>query len=146
MIGILVVTHGNVARELVNALQMIVGEQERVIALSIDWEVDVDVARGHIGKALAQCGRKDVLVLTDMFGGTPTNLALPFAGESVEVVTGVNLPMLIKACQIRSKPLAEVARQVCAQGRESVHVAGDLLQPGSLGGDRPVGSRSESNG
>ena len=53
-----------------------------------------------------------------MFGGTPTNLVLPFAGENVEVVTGVNLPMLIKACQVRTKPLAEVARLVCAQGRD----------------------------
>jgi PTS system mannose-specific IIA component len=130
MIGILVVTHGNVARELVNALEMIIGEQERVEALSIDWEVDVDEAKGHIGKAIALCGKKNVLVLTDMFGGTPTNLVLPFAGDEVEVVTGVNLPMLIKACQIRAKPLAEVARIVCAQGRESVQVAGDLLQPG----------------
>lgn len=127
MIGILVVTHGDVAKELVNALEMIVGKQEKVQALSIDWEVDVDKAKGHIGKAIAQCGRKNVLVLTDMFGGTPTNLVLPFAGEDVEVVTGVNLPMLIKACQIRNKPLGEVARLVCAQGRESVQVAGDLL-------------------
>ena len=129
MIGILVVTHGDVAKELVNALEMIVGKQEKVQALSIDWEVDVDVAKGLIGKAITLCGKKDVLVLTDMFGGTPTNLALPFAGDGVEVVTGVNLPMLIKACQIRTKPLAEVARLVCAQGRESVQVAGDLLKP-----------------
>ena len=129
MIGILVVTHGNVARELVNALKMIVGEQDQVQALSIDWEVDVDVAKGHIGKAINRCGKKDVLILTDMFGGTPTNLVLPFAGDGVEVVTGVNLPMLIKACQIRTKPLAEVARIVCAQGRESVQIAGDLLGP-----------------
>ena len=137
MIGILVVTHGKVAEELVNALEMIVGEQERVEALSIDWEVDVDVAKGHIGKALALCGRKNVLVLTDMFGGTPTNLVLPFAGDDVEVITGVNLPMLIKACQIRTRPLAEVARIVCAQGRESVQVAGDLLEPGGRNGSRP---------
>ncbi len=136
MIGILVVTHGDVAKELVNALKMIVGDQERILALSIDWEDDVDVAKGHIGKALAQCGKKNVLVLTDMFGGTPTNLVLPFAGDGVEVVTGVNLPMLIKACQIRTKPLSEVARIVCAQGRESVQVAGDLLKPGGRNVDR----------
>ena len=137
MIGILVVTHGDVAKELVNALKMIVGEQQKVLALSIDWEVDVDVAKGHIGKAIAQCGKKDVLILTDMFGGTPTNLVLPFKGDDVEVVTGVNLPMLIKACQIRTKPLAEVARLVCAQGRESVQVAGDLLEPGGRNANRP---------
>ncbi len=129
MIGILVVTHGDLAKELVNALEMIVGKQEKVVALSIDWEDDVDVAKGHIGKALTQVGRKNVLVLTDMFGGTPTNLVLPFAGDGVEVVTGVNLPMLIKACQVRTRPLADVARVVCAQGRESVQVAGDLLAP-----------------
>jgi mannose PTS system EIIA component len=136
MIGILVVTHGDLAKELVNALEMIVGKQEKVVALSIDWEDDVDVAKGHIGKALTQVGRKNVLVLTDMFGGTPTNLVLPFAGDGVEVVTGVNLPMLIKACQIRTRPLADVARVVCAQGRESVQVAGDLLAPTS-GDPRP---------
>lgn len=130
MIGILVVTHGDVARELVNALKMIVGDQERVLALSIDWEVDVDLAKGSIGRAITQCGKKDVLVLTDMFGGTPTNLVLPFAGDDVEVVTGVNLPMLIKACQIRTKPLAEVARIVCEKGRESVQIAGSFLKPG----------------
>ncbi|MEO8359324.1 MAG: hypothetical protein ABI672_04780 [Vicinamibacteria bacterium] len=135
MIGILVVTHGKVAEELVNALEMIIGEQERVEALSIDWEVDVDIAKGSIGKAIALCGKKNVLILTDMFGGTPTNLVLPLAGENVEVVTGVNLPMLIKACQIRTKPLAEVARIVCAQGRESVQVAGDLLKPGGRNAD-----------
>ena len=129
MIGILVVTHGRVAEELVNALEMIVGEQERVEALSIDWEVDADVAKGLIGKAITLCGRRNVLVLTDMFGGTPTNLVLPFAGEDVEVVTGVNLPMLIKACQVRAKPLSEVARIVRDQGRESVQMAGDLLGP-----------------
>lgn len=134
MIGILVVTHGKLAKELVNALQMIVGEQERIQALSIDWEVDVAEAKGLIGKALSQCGKKNVLVLTDMFGGTPTNLALPFAGADIEVVTGVNLPMLIKACQVRNRPLAEVARLVCAQGRESVQIAGDLLKPGGGNG------------
>jgi PTS system mannose-specific IIA component len=137
MIGILVVTHGDLAKELVNALEMIVGKQEKLVALSIDWEDDVDVAKGHIGKALAQCGRKNVLVLTDMFGGTPTNLVLPFAGDGVEVVTGVNLPMLIKACQIRTKPLSEVARVVCARGRESVQVAGHLLEPGGSDAHRP---------
>ena len=136
MIGILVVTHGNLAKELVNALEKIVGPQEKVVALSIDWEDDVDAAKGHIGKALAQVGRKNVLVLTDMFGGTPTNLVLPFAGDEVEVVTGVNLPMLIKACQIRTRPLPDVARVVCAQGRESVQVAGDLLAPSGRAGDR----------
>ncbi len=134
MIGILVISHGNLAKELVNALKMIVGPQERVQALSIDWEVDVAEAKGLIGKALSLCGRKNVLVLTDMFGGTPTNLVLPFAGVDVEVVTGVNLPMLIKACQVRTKPLTEVARLVCAQGRESVQMAGDLLKPGNGNG------------
>ena len=115
MIGILVVTHGDVAKELVNALKMIVGDQERIIALSIDWEDDVDVAKGHIGKARARCGKKNVLVLTDMFGGTPTNLVPLFAGDGVEVVTGDNLPMLIKTCHIRTNPLAELARIDWAQ-------------------------------
>ena len=120
MIGILVVTHGDVAKELVNALEMIVGEQERVLALSIDWEDDVDVAKGHIGKALAQCGKKNVLVLTDMFGGTPTNLVLPFAGDGVEVVTGVNLPMLLRSVSYRNEPFEALVSRAVVGGTQCV--------------------------
>ena len=129
MIGILVVTHGNVARELVNALKMIVGEQEKVQDLSIDWEVDVDVAKGHIGKAITQCGKKDVLILTDMFGGTPSNMSLSFHDEhQVEVVTGMNLPMLIKLATLRDeKPLDELARFIKAYGQRNISVASELV-------------------
>ena len=127
MIGILVVTHGRIAEELVGAARTIVGDVPRIVAVSIGWSDDPAAANAAIERGLAEVGGDDTLVLTDMFGGTPTNLVLPFAGEDVEVVTGVNLPMLIKACQIRNKPLGEVARLVCAQGRESVQVAGDLL-------------------
>ena len=128
MISIVVVTHGQLAEELVNAARTIHGELPGIVAVPLGWGDDAATATSAIGRAIAGTGG-DTLVLTDMFGGTPTNLVLPFAGDGVEVVTGVNLPMLIKACQIRSKPLTEVARIVCAQGRESVQVAGDLLSP-----------------
>lgn len=132
MKGILVVTHGRLAEELVAALRMIVGppapgEPDGVLALSIDWETKVEEARALIGKALSQLGKTEVLVLTDMFGGTPTNLAVLFADESVEVVTGVNLPMLVKAHQLRGQSVREASRRVRDQGRESIQVAGDLL-------------------
>ena len=136
MIGIVVVTHGALAGELVNAARTIVGDIPNIAAVSIGWTDDMVAAREAIERAMAEVGGAEVLLLTDMFGGTPTNLVLPFAGDGVEVVTGVNLPMLIKACQIRTRPLADVARVVCAQGRESVQVAGDLLAPTS-GDPRP---------
>jgi len=134
-IGGVIVSHGQVAGELLAAAETIVGAQSHITAVSIGWHDDVELAKDEISRAIKKVSDgKGVLLLTDMFGGTPTNLVLPFAGEEVEVVTGVNLPMLIKACQIRTKPLAEVARIVCAQGRESVQVAGDLLQPGGRHG------------
>lgn len=132
MKGILVVTHGKLAEELVSALRMIVGppvlgEPDDVRALSIDWETKIEEARALIGRSLSQLGRTDILVLTDMFGGTPTNLAVLFADENVEVVTGVNLPMLVKAHQLRGQNVREASRRVRDQGRESIQVAGDLL-------------------
>lgn len=132
MKGILVVTHGKLAEELVNAFRVIVSAPAAdgfasILAASIDWETNIDDAKALIGKSLSQLGRSDVLILTDMFGGTPTNLAVLFATEGVEVVTGVNLPMLVKASQVSHLSAVEAARIVRDQGRESIQVAGDLL-------------------
>ena len=96
MIGIVVVTHGRLAEELVNAARQIVGEVPAIAAVSLGWGDDVAAAREAIERGLAEAGG-EALVLTDMFGGTPTNLSLPFLSEKVEIVTGVSLPMLIKA-------------------------------------------------
>src|SRR5215470_344990 len=99
MIGVVIVTHGQLASELVSAAETIVGEVHHITAVAIGWHDDVDVAREEIERAIARVNSGDgVLLLTDMFGGTPTNLAASFLGGKlpVEVVTGVNLPMVIK--------------------------------------------------
>lgn len=128
MIGIVVVTHGLVAGELVNAARAIVGEIPAISAVSIGWSDDMLQAREAIEKALAEVGGGDVLVLTDMFGGTPTNVSLPFLGPRVEIVTGVNLPMLIKLTSLREGDLREVARLARDQGRGAIYVASEILE------------------
>ncbi len=131
MIGIVVVTHGRVAEELVNAARTIVGELPAVAAVSIGWTDDPAAANGAIQRGLEEVGGGDALVLTDMFGGTPTNLSLPFLSEKVEIVTGVNLPMLIKASALREGALVEVARAVREQGKGAIYVASEVLAKGT---------------
>jgi PTS system mannose-specific IIA component len=130
VIGIVVVTHGSLAGELVNAARTIVGEIEAIRAVSIGWAGDVTAARDAIERALQEVGVAQALVLTDMFGGTPTNLSLPFLSDKVEIVTGVNLPMLIKATSLREGELREVARVVRDQGRGAIYVASEVLETG----------------
>ena len=137
MIGIVVVTHGQLATELVNAAETIVGDLPQFTAVSIGWHEDVQDARDDIQAAIARVktGDQGVLIATDMFGGTPCNLAMTFlARDQVEVVTGVNLPMLIKAASLRDAgALADVARQLCDHGRSAIWVATDLLEGSSPG-------------
>jgi PTS system mannose-specific IIA component len=128
VIGIVVVTHGQLAAELVNAAGQIVGEIPRIVAVSIGWADDMNVAREAIERALAEVGTDGALVLTDMFGGTPTNVTLPFLSERVEIVTGVNLPMLIKLTSLREGDLLEVARVVREQGKGAIYVASEVLE------------------
>jgi mannose PTS system EIIA component len=128
MIGIVVVTHGALAGELVNAARTIVGDIPRIAAVSIGWSDDVSAAREAIARALEDVGGEDSLILTDMFGGTPTNVSLPFLSPRVEIVTGVNLPMLIKVTSLRDGTLAEVARLVRDQGKDAIYVASELLE------------------
>ena len=131
MIGIVVITHGQLATELVNAAETIVGDLPQFAAVSIGWHEDVQDARDDIQAAIARVktGPDGVLLVTDMFGGTPCNLAMTFlAKDAVEVVTGVNLPMLIKAANLRDAgALADVARQLSDHGRSAIWVASDLL-------------------
>ncbi|HKN83145.1 MAG TPA: PTS sugar transporter subunit IIA [Pyrinomonadaceae bacterium] len=127
-----IVTHGNLAGELLAAAEMIVGPISHIAAVSIGWHDDVDAARDEVQRAITHVSqRKGVLLLTDMFGGTPTNIASMFLEEgSVEVITGVNLPMVIKlATSSPDESLAEVARKICDQGRQGIYLAGALLAP-----------------
>jgi PTS system mannose-specific IIA component len=128
MIGIVVVTHGRIAEELVNAARTIVGEIPAIAAVTIGWGDDASVCRQAIERGLAEAGGGDALVLTDMFGGTPTNLSLPYLSPRVEIVTGVNLPMLIKLTSQREGPLPEVARAVRDQGKGAIYVASEILE------------------
>jgi len=128
VIGIVVVTHGQLAGELVNAARTIVGEIPRIAAVSIAWADDMGVAREAIERALGEVGAEGALVLTDMFGGTPTNITLPFLSERVEIVTGVNLPMLIKLTGLREGELLEVARVIRDQGKGAIYVASEVLE------------------
>lgn len=131
MIGVVVVTHGQLATELVNAAETIVGELPRFAAVSIGWHEDTEDARSEIEQAIARVdGGEGVLILTDMFGGTPSNLAMTFlvAGR-VEVITGVNLPMLIKLVNVpQQSDLLSVARDMREHGRNAIWVASDLLR------------------
>ena len=128
MIGIVVVTHGRVAEELVNAARTIVGDIPAIAAVSIAWEDDSADASAAIGRGLDDVGRGEALILTDMFGGTPTNLSLPYLSSEVEIVTGVNLPMIIKAIALREGVLPHVAREVRDQGKDAIYVASEVLE------------------
>ncbi|MGB8507717.1 MAG: PTS sugar transporter subunit IIA [Pyrinomonadaceae bacterium] len=131
--GILV-THGQVANELLAAAETIIGPISHITAVSIGWHDDVDAASNEIERAITRVSEgRGVLILTDMFGGTPTNIAAMFLKENeVEVVTGVNLPMVIKlAGQSGDESLAEIAARVRDQGREGIYLAGDLLAGGA---------------
>ena len=133
-----IVTHGHLAGELLAAAEMIVGPISHIAAVSIGWHDDVDAARDEVQRAITRVSqRAGVLLLTDMFGGTPTNIASMFLEEgSVEVVTGVNLPMVIKLATFSTEePIAEVARKICEQGRQGIYFAGGLLAPPKAGAD-----------
>ena len=131
-VGGVIVTHGQLASEFLAAAEMIVGQVKHIAAVSIGWHDDVEAASSEIERAIKQVSEgRGVLILTDMFGGTPTNITSMFLAEdAVEVVTGVNLPMVIKlASQTETESLAEVARRVRDQGREGIYLAGELLAP-----------------
>jgi mannose PTS system EIIA component len=130
MVGVVVVTHGQLATELLNAAETIVGELPRFTAVSIGWHEDTDDARNEIAEAVGRVQQGNgVLIVTDMFGGTPSNLAMTFLGQDVEVITGVNLPMLIKLAGLKEQAsLIEVAREMREHGRNAIWVASDLLR------------------
>ena len=132
MIGVVVITHGQLATELVNAAEMIVGDLPQFTAVSIGWHEDVNDAREDIAQAIERVrgGDAGVLLLIDMFGGTPSNLGMTFLEKDrVEVITGVNLPMLIKLAGLRtSSDLLAVAKEMRDHGRNAIWVASDFLR------------------
>ena len=130
-VGAIVVTHGGLATELLKAAERIVGPIEHIRAVSIDWDDEVADAREQIERALGEVAAPSgVLIFTDMFGGTPTNVSLSFLETGcVEILTGVNLPMLVKLANLQASgaSLAEIACQVRDRGQSSVRVASETL-------------------
>jgi PTS system mannose-specific IIA component len=130
MIGMVLVTHGRLAAEFVSALEHVVGPQRNVRAICIGPEDDMEVRRAEILAAVAAADEGDgVAVLTDMFGGTPSNLAMSILGKGrVEVVAGMNLPMLIKLASVRSAMALDAAVVEAREaGRKYINVASQLL-------------------
>ncbi len=130
MPGVVVVTHGRLAEELVLAAAFIMGGLEGVVGVGIDPNEPLEELKERILQAIRKVNDGEgVLVLTDMFGGTPSNICLAFLEEGrVEVVSGVNLPMIIKAAQSLKRPLPELAKVVAEAGKKSISKASELLK------------------
>ena len=129
MIGVVIVAHGGLAREFRAALEHVVGPQERLEALPIGPDDDVEARRMELIEAVHRVDVGDgVIVLTDMFGGTPSNLAISIMEQArIEVLAGVNLPMLVKLASVRTRPIAEAVRMAQEAGRKYITVASRIL-------------------
>jgi len=130
MIGGVIVSHGKLAEEILNALTIIIGEAVNIEAISIGWYDDVEESKKKINKSLKNVDQKNgAVIFTDMFGGTASNLSFSFLkNDQVEIITGVNLPMLIKFVSLqRSNNLKEVVKKVVEQGKKNIHIASALL-------------------
>lgn len=131
MVGLVVATHGKLAEEIIRTAEGIVGPLEQCEAVSIEAGSSVEEARALLGEAIRRADAGDgVLVLTDMFGGTPANLALTFLDEKLEVVTGVNLPMILKLATARAEPMTvqATAELVASNGQKNITLASELLR------------------
>lgn len=134
-VGGVIVSHGQLANELLAAAETVVGDLSHITAVSIGWHDDVEVAKDEIDRAIKAVSEGiGVLVMTDMFGGTPTNISAMFLKEGeVEIVTGVNLPMVIKLASFKKETtLEEMAALVEEQGRDSIYRTSALLEPQRL--------------
>ncbi|HKR19847.1 MAG TPA: PTS sugar transporter subunit IIA [Stellaceae bacterium] len=130
MIGMVLVTHGRLAAEFIAALEHVVGPQRNIAAICIGPEDDMEKRRQDILRSVEEVGNGDgVVLLTDMFGGTPSNLAISIMDKAkVEVIAGVNLPMLIKLASLRqTESLADAVRGAQEAGRKYINVASQLL-------------------
>ena len=131
MIGMVLVTHGNLALEMIAALEHIVGPQEKITSVCIEPDDNMEHRRTDIIDAVqaTDCG-KGVVILTDMFGGTPSNLAISIMDQAtVEVIAGVNLPLLIKLATLReNRDMTSAVLEAQEAGRKYIHVASELLK------------------
>lgn len=131
MIGALIVTHGNLAHELLSAAKQIEADVSGMEAVPLAWSDTVDEAREKIREALDRMSSKNgVIIFTDMFGGTPSNISLSFLEKGrVEIVTGVNLPMVVKFATVKeeAKDVATLAHVITEKGSKAIRVASDLL-------------------
>ena len=130
MIGLVLVAHAGVANELLAAAEMIVGPLEQAEAVGIAPEASAVAVMDSIKEAVARVSGDGAIIMTDMFGGTPSNMSISFLEEGrVEVLTGVNLPMLIRFTQDRGRlGVGELALKLKESGREGISVAGDYLK------------------
>ncbi len=130
MVGLVLVAHAGLAREMLTAAEMIVGKMGLAEAVGISPDDTVDSIRKNVTEAIKKVAGDGVIIMTDMFGGTPSNMSLSFLKENiVEVLTGVNLPMLLKFATEREKSdVADLARMLKTCGQESILVAGDYLK------------------
>jgi PTS system mannose-specific IIA component len=131
MVGVVLVTHPHLGEEFIRSAEMICGKLPRVLTVSIDTRKEVEELRRGIAEALKKVDEGDgVLILTDMFGGTPSNMSLAFLQENrVEVLTGLNLPMMIKISNCREgRSLKELARMVKEAGQKNINLASEILQ------------------
>ncbi|MEA1946336.1 MAG: PTS fructose transporter subunit IIA [Thermodesulfobacteriota bacterium] len=132
MIGIVIVTHSQLGDALIDAAEFILGNRpDTMVPVSIDLKENVDKLRKKIAEAIKQVdNKKGVLILTDMFGGTPSNLSYSFLEEGkVEVISGVNLPILIKAVDIqKDMELSDLAQEIEAFGKKSISLASGILK------------------
>jgi PTS system mannose-specific IIA component len=131
LIGALIVTHGNLANELLNAARKIESTEVVIEAVPLEWTDSVDEAREKIRVALDRVGTDGgVIIFTDMFGGTPSNISLSFLEKDrVEIITGVNLPMVVKFATLQQdgKDLTAVAHTISEKGSKAIRVASELL-------------------
>lgn len=130
MIGLVIVAHGGLARELKLAMEHVVGRRPGVVAISTEPDDDLTAKQGEIDEAVAAVDAGDgVVVVTDMFGGTPCNLAIGACRPNdVEVIYGANLPMLVKLAKCREKPLMEASRCAVAAGVKYMDSASNMLK------------------
>lgn len=137
MIAALIVTHGNLAHELLNAARQIETDVQNIEALPLEWNDTVDEAREKIRLALERVSRDhDVIIFTDMFGGTPSNISLSFLEKGhIEIVTGVNLPMIVKFATVKTeaKDVSTLAHVISEKGSKAIRVCSDLLTTAGAG-------------
>jgi len=129
MIGIVIVTHARLASELLQAAELILGSLPLVEAVSIDREMSVELVHNHLEQVISSIGADGVLIMTDLFGGTPTNISAEFLSPGkVEIITGVNLPMLIKATSARTNAdLDGLACLLLEYGKKAIMRPSELL-------------------